>query len=363
MKKNSDQEGPNSHSALIFGQKKPWSDNDNSVWLASTIGFTRNIEKFKFPSKLPPDRKKQVISLIDKGIQSVEGLQKPSLIKGEDIGFLEKEFLVEHFLSMQNYNQAQQGEGFVLDENGEFLAAINIDDHVFLQLTDCRGELETAWNRLVKIDTALGKEIAYAFLPKFGFLTADPTRCGTAMTASVFLQLSGLIHTGQIDPVLEKLMDESLTISGIQGSPTEIIGDILVVQNSYTLGVTEENILSNMRNFITKIMLEERSARALFKKEKGADFKDKVSRAYGVLVHSYQIEAVEALNALSLLKLGAESGWITGLDNKIVNELFFNCRRGHLLRYFQDEKIAQEEIPHRRAEYIHKTLKDVKLVI
>jgi protein arginine kinase len=78
------------------------------------------------------------------------------------------------------------------------------------------------------------------------------------------------------------------------------------------------------------------------------------------LIHSYQIEAVEALNAISLLKLGVDLRWVLGITMEQLNLLFFNCRRAHLLCQFK-EKIPQEEILHKRAEFIHKTLKGVEL--
>jgi protein arginine kinase len=350
-------------SQLILSQKKPWNNNANPIWLASTVCLQRNIEKYKFPGKLDSDRKKQIIALVSKELLSQEAyLAHPYLIKAEEIGFLDKEFLVEHFLSTHNYVQAHLGEGFILDQTGEFLVSLNMLDHMHFQLLDCKGELENIWSRLVKIETLLGKAINYSFTSKFGFLTADPTQCGTALSAAVFLQVPGLIHSEKVDQVLENYADESLIISGIQGSPNEIIGDIIVAKNNYTLGLTEENIISALRTFTTKVLVEENSTRNQIKRENNAEFKDKVSRAYGILIHSYQIEAIEALNALSLLKLGVEANWVEGISNVEINELFFNCRRAHLLCQFQ-EKITQEEIPHKRAEYIHKTLKDIRLLI
>ena len=171
-----------------------------------------------------------------------------------------------------------------------------------------------------------------------------------------------LIHTHKLEKILDATQEDALTISGIQGNPNEIIGDILMIQNNYTLGLTEENILSSMRSFITKIISEETNARHQIKRSDSADLKDKVSRAFGILIHSYQIEAIEALNALSLLKLGLEANWISGIDMQKLNELFFTTRRSHLL-YDSKEKINQEEIPHKRAEKIHRALKDVKLLI
>lgn len=350
----------NSHPLLL--QKKPWSNNSNPIWLASTVSLQRNIEKYKFPGKLDTERKKQIISLVSKNLLATKGLVNPTLIKVEDIGFLEKEYLVEHFLSTLSYNRAHSGEGFVIDDSGEFMATLNLRDHIHLQLIDCKGELENTWSRLVKMETSLGKSINYSFTTKFGFLTADPTQCGTGLLVSIFLQLPGLVHSGTIDEMLEKYADDSINITGIQGNPTEIIGDILVIQNNFTLGITEENIISSLRNFTTKMLVEEKSARSRIKKEESAEFKDKVSRAYGILIHSYQIEAVEALNALSLLKLGIDANWVKGIDNRLINELFFNCRRAHLMGQYS-EKIAQEEIPHKRAESIHKALKNVSLTI
>ncbi len=347
----------------ILSQKKPWSDNANPIWLASTVTLLRNIEKYKFPAKLSSDRKKQIIALVSKDLLEMEGIEHPFLVKGEELGFLEKEFLIEHFLSTHNYNQAHVGEGFILDKTGEFLVTLNMRDHIHLQLIDCKGELENTWSRLVNIETGLGKRLNYSFTPKFGFLTSDPTQCGTGLIVAVYLQVPGLVHSGQIDEMLEKHLDDTLDISGIQGNPTEIIGDVIVVHNNYTLGITEENIISTLRNFTTKMMVEENSARSKIKRDDNAEFKDKVSRAFGILTHSYKIEAVEALNALSLLKLGAEADWIKGIDNKQLNELFFNCRRAHLLRHYSQEKINQEEIPHKRAEYIHTALKHLKLMI
>ena len=354
-------ESDKSHS-LFLQKNKIWSQNDNPLWLASTIQLLRNVEKFNFPSKLNAERSKQLLNFTSREVMNLSELIRPTLLKAEEVSSIEKEFLVEHFLSNQSFHQSAEGEAFVLDESGEFMATLNRRNHIQFELIDTKGELENAWNRLLKIETAVGKTVSYSFSPKYGFLTADPTQCGTALIVTVFLQLSGLVHTEQIDDRLEKLVDESLSVSGIQGSPTEIIGDVLAIQNNYTLGLTEENIVSSIRTTATKIVVEEHAVRNKIRHDQNAEIKDKVSRAYGILIHSYQIEAVEALNAISLLKLGLDLGWVSGVTMNQLNELFFNCRRAHLLCQFQ-EKINQEEIPHKRAEFIHQTLKDVKLKI
>jgi protein arginine kinase len=151
----------------------------------------------------------------------------------------------------------------------------------------------------------------------------------------------------------------------LQGDPTEFIGDIVAFHNSYTLGVTEENILSTLRMLATKFVMEEIGKRKSFKvgnETEVAEIKDKVSRAFAILMHSYQIEAIEALEAISLVKMGLDLEWCKGTTQAILNRLFFACRRGHLLCHY-GEKISIEELPHRRAEFIHQTLHGLELLI
>jgi protein arginine kinase len=353
---------PKDLNSNILDQRKPWADNDHLIWLVTTVHLSRNIDKYLFPSKLETHGQKQIISLLDKELLKLKNLHNPKLLRAEKVTPLEKEFLTEHYLTPNSFHQAQTGQSFVIDDTGRFLGTVNIDDHLNLLYLDTAGEIENTWNNLIDMEMTLGGAFSYSFSSKFGFLTSDPMHCGTGLKVAVYMQVSGLLHTNKLEDILAKLEDENVALSGLHGSATEIIGDILVIENNYTLGLTEENIISNLRAFCTKLQVEEKTARKAIKDNNSPEIKDKVSRAYGVLVHSYQIEAVEALNALSLLKLGVSFDWVKGISVREVNELFFNCRRAHLLRQFKQD-LSQEELLHKRAEYIHQHLKGVSLAV
>lgn len=357
------EKGDQHHSLLCI--ESPWNQNENSIWLGSTLSLTRNLEKFNFPAKLQTEKRKQIISFLTKEILSSKELNQPQIIKAEDLPPIEKEYLVEHYLSAQSFHQAYTGEAFVLDKTGEFLEILNLKDHILLEKVDIKEDLENSWDMLVKIEHEQSSSFNFAYSPKFGFLTSDPSQCGTGLVVTIFMHLPALIYSNQFDEILSKHKDNNVKQTGLQGDPNEIVGDIVAFHNNYTLGVTEENILSTMRTLATKLVVEEKGLRNALKKENDAEvavFKDKVSRAYGVLMHSYQIEAVEALQAISLLKLGLDLDWISGASQIKLNSLLFLCRRAHLLCQC-GLKIAQEELPHRRAEFIHKTLHELKLLI
>lgn len=352
----------NNNKNQLLSLKSPWSTDSNAIWIASLIEMHRNIEKFNFPGKLDTDRQKQIVSFVNKEFVANDLAKNAYFLKGEECTPLEKDFLVEHFLTSESFQHAHLGEAFIVDRKGEFMMAINMRDHLQFYMLETRGELENSWNKLVKMETKLGRSILYSYSPTFGFLTTDPVWCGTGLIIKIFLQLSALIHTNKLAEAVAKYTDDSMMVTGIQGNPSELIGDVVTLQNNYALGLNEENIISQLRTATTRLLVEEKSARAAIKQQESSELKDKIARAFGILIHSYQIEAVEALNEISLLKLGVEFGWLEGLSLVQLNELFFNCRRGHLLRNFS-EKVTPEELRHKRAQFIHEALKYAILTI
>lgn len=340
----------------------PWNENPNSVWLASTILINRNIENYNFPVKLPPERRKQLVSLIAKQVGGLKGFDEPRLLKSEDCTPLDREFFNEHCLTDEGFIQAAQGEAFIFDKKGDSILTVNIEDHLHFHFIDINGQLEKGLASLGALETQLSKTLSFAFSPRFGFLTSSPYTCGTGMVLSLFLQISGLLHGGTWKEVQEKLKDESIEITGLLGRPDELVGDLIVVRNQYSLGVNEESIVASLRAFAMKVLAEESAAREKIKSNESGEVKDKVARAYALLMYSYQIETVEALNEIALMKFGLEMGWITGITLTKLNALFFSCRRAHLLRR-EKEKIPMENVAHKRAELIHRTLKNVTLTI
>lgn len=346
----------------LLNINSPWKKNENPIWLASTLCLSRNIEKFNFPSKLSSDKRNQIISLVSKEIVGFESVVDPVLFRSEEMSPFEKEYLYEHFLTTRSFQEAHHGEGFVVDKSGQFLTAINVQDHLLFLMTDISGELERTLNYLNKIESDIGKNIHYSFSSKFGFLTANINDVGSGFSIYTYLQVPALIHTRSIEEFLIKNSDDSISVTGLQGRPNEIIGDLIVVHNNYTLGMTEETILSHVRTYTIKLLVREKGLRSEIKKNGDPKMKDKVSRAFGLLKHSYQIDAIEALDAISLVKLGVDIEWIKGLSVATLNLLMFDIRRVHLQFQFEEE-FPKEELTHKRSEFIHEALKSAELLI
>lgn len=344
----------------LLSLKNPWSSNANLINLGFMTGVRRNIEKFKFPGRLNLDSREQILNIASQELLKSTHLKNPTFYRASDLDPLKREYIYEHFLTQSSFHEAHKGEGVVVDETGCFLATINLKDHLYLQMTDTSGELEKCWNRLSSLETSIGNNVAYSFSNKFGFLTADPCDCGTALSVWAFLHVPALIHTKNLEEFLVKHRDDSISVHGLQGTVEEMIGDLLIVHNNYMLGLTEENILSSIRSFSTKLVVHEKSARSHLREEENINLKDMVSRSFGLLTHSYKLEVSETLNAISLLKLGHDLGWVSNIEIANLNALFFNCRRAHLLS-LNPEGSKEPQVSHFRASYIHQALKNTTL--
>lgn len=335
----------------IYQLKSRWQESTHSVWIGSTLTLYRNFGKYKFPGALDHSRKEQIISLVYEILKSCPSLKEPALFLSQQLGPLEKEFLFEHFLATTNFYEAHGGEGFITDQEGDFLAVVNLGDHLQLELTDTEQEIEKTWERLVKIEQHICKSVDFAYNPRFGFLTHNPEYAGTGLIIRLFLHIPAIIHTGELPEILEKELEEEVVATGIQGSSSEMIGDLILAQNSCTIGLTEEYLLTTLRMWATKVIVAEVAIRKKLKNNGDVQLKNKVARALGLLTHSYQLETVEALNALSLVKLGLELGWIKGDQPLNFYQIVLDCRRAHLINKLGGG-VEIPQLPRKRAEYL-----------
>jgi protein arginine kinase len=345
-------------SALL--QHTPWEEDKNPIWLASSFILLRNFNKYKFPSKLSEAGAKTLLNSLRSTLEKTSELKNPLFFPAEELSLLDKELLFEHFFCMESFQEAAAGQGFIIDDSYRILALLNLKNHLQLYLLDPNNDLTSAWCRLNKIETEISKSLEYAFSPKFGYLTSDPTQCGTALVALQYLHLPALIHTKKLSET-SKQLDEDVAAMGLEGSLEDPVGDVVILRNHYTLGLTEETILHELQSNAMKLMASEKALRTHLKEENNGTIKDLISRALGLLMHSYQLQTKEALGALSLIKLGIDLGWITGASDTQINQIFFQCRRAHLAHSLKETTADTQEIARKRAEFIHKELQKMEL--
>ena len=155
------------------------------------------------------------------------------------------------------------------------------------------------------------------------------------------LHLPALRLTGKIEKVLEVVNKVNLNVRGVYGEGTEAIGDLYQVSNKISLGVTEEEIVENVKLIVQKLIEQERKAREYLKNQ-GETFEDKISRTYGNLVYARKMTYSECAKIISIVRLGISMGIITEIDNKKLNKISILTKPATLQKYLKKELSAEE---------------------
>ncbi len=341
--------------------ERPWEKNSNAIWLASTISLYRNIDKFHFPQHLNKEKKENISNLIIDALKEQPSLKNAQVFAGEKVSPLERDFLMEHFLVFDTARESQYGRAYVTEQTGSIFIQVNAHDHMQLHIVDPEGKLEESLEKLFVIERGVEEKLPFAFSNKFGYLTADASRCGTGLIVESFVHIPAIVQTGLYEEEIGKESAEGISFSGLQGMPEELIGDLLVVKNKWTVGLKEENIISSSRAAVLRVVAKEQAVREKLVRDKEEALVDKISRAIGTLQNSFTIDTSETLQAISLVKLGIELGWVEGIPHEKVNELFFDSRRAHLATRLKIDLSVTPQIHKERAEFLRAVFAPVKI--
>lgn len=338
---------------------KPWYEHKNPICLLTRIGIKRNLKTHDFPHKLENSFKKELTNMLKNPLMECSKLKNAECFLAKDLAPIDKQFLYEYFLPLKDFSSIRDGEGFIFDQSGKLFFTLNLEDHIELFYLDGEGNLEEGWNTLLNIENYISKQIEFAFDQQFGFLTADFKKCGTALFIQNYLHLPLLIHYNLLEDHLLKFNRNLVDITSLMGSLENITGDIVILSNRQTLGMDEETLIKTIRTYTLKLQLAEKKLRQKAKESQDSLLIDVISKKFGALKHSVILDAKEALNSLSMVKLGLDIELFEGMDMTEFNQLFFGIRKGHIAK--KHPKIKEDEINKKRAEYIQCAIKKLKL--
>jgi protein arginine kinase len=339
------------HTSEWLKSTGPYSD----IVISSRIRLARNLDKLPFPHWANKKHGEQALKIIVDAIGKVDYLKKTTNFDLAQLDSIDKQFLVERHLMSLEHAQKTDHKAVVVDEEEIVSIMINEEDHLRMQVMQSGFNIFEAWNIMNMIDDSLAKELNFAFLAEWGYLTACPTNTGTGMRASVMLHLPALVMTRSIDRVLGAIAKLSFTTRGLYGEGTQATGNFFQISNQISLGLSEDEIIDNINGLIRQIIEQENQAReALISKNK-AMLEDRVNRSLGILKSARIISSQETIELLSMVRLGSDLAIINDLDRRRINELFITTQPAHLQKT-ENRKLSSQERDVKRAELIRNKL-------
>lgn len=300
------------------------------IVISSRVRAARNIKGHTFPCLASDEETAAVLEKISSVMVAKENFAGFCYWPMEQISDLEKQVLVEkHLISPFLARESKYGALFLRQDEAVSIM-INEEDHLRIQAILPGLQLEEAWREAGLYDDLIEGALEYAFDEHFGYLTACPTNMGTGLRASVMLHLPALIMSGQINRFLGALSQVGLTVRGLYGEGTEIVGNLVQVSNQVTLGQSEEEIIHNLYVVIRQVIEQEQNVRQTLLDKNRANLADKAYRALGLLKYAQVMSSHEAIGLISDLRLGYDLGLIKDVDYKLLNELLVIIRPGCL---------------------------------
>jgi len=268
---------------------------------------------------------------------------------------------------------------YVADDQG-LSVMVNGADHVCIRALASGLQPLEVWARLNMVDDILAGSLDYAFDDRYGHLTSDLGHVGTGLRAGVILHLPALAMTGQLGELAQIVQDRQHVLRGLKptvalrilrganagekalhrkagekmarddapasdvvnealysdwygtlcGTIAEAEGDLYLLSNVSTLGISEEEIVYHLRHLSVDVVAKEHEARETLEREGRRRLEDRVCRALGLARNARLLGFSEGLELLSSIRLGVSTGLIADCSMRDVNELLISSQSFHV---------------------------------
>lgn len=302
----------------------------SAVVLMTRIRLARNLAGQPFPGWAKETQKRDIRDQCMQAVAALPQMKRGLAIPVESLDELQKQILVERHLISRELCHAKAGSGIVISKDQSCVVMVNEEDHLRIQVLRAGFQFKKVWNTINTLDTDLEEHIDYAFSPSLGYLSACPTNLGTGIRASAMMHLPALVISGQMEKVVRAVNQLGMAVRGLFGEGSDASGSIFQISNQTTLGESEEGIIKHLHGVLNTIIEQELNARQKLLETDPSKLSDKIGRAFGILQNGYLLNSGEAMNLLSLIRLGIDLGVFPDTQRAIVDRLFIECQPGHV---------------------------------
>ena len=340
---------------------------DSDVVVSCRVRLARNLAGYPFMSRLQPDDARELSVRLQGALTAVALDGDTTWIDVAESDPVLRLLLRERHLASRDLAPSDgkrpvlPGRAVAFGETETASAMVNEEDHLRIQGLAAGFDLERALDRARGLDCALEAHVEYAFDSRLGYLTGCPTNVGTGMRASIMLHLPAL---GLVRPELEKVFTAAqrtgLAVRGMYGEGSRAAGDLYQLSNQVTLGRTEEELVSDLRELVPCVASFERRVREVLLQDQRTAVQDKVSRAWGMLRTARAVPTDVALSQLSLVRLGEKLELLPKGAARDFKRVAIQIQKGHLQALNQEpgKLLEVSERDRLRASYLRRSFAD-----
>ncbi len=293
------------------------SKKNSDVVLYSKIRLARNLADFPFPNRMSREVRKNVTKKIYATVKSSPVANEFDVINLADasrakaLSYAEKQYISPQFA------KDTENSAFMLSADEDISIMMCEEDHIKINAFEAGQDLNEAYRKANELDDIFIRSLKIAYSDKLGFLTSSPINLGTGLKASFALHLPALVQQNALYKLSAMVSKLGLSLRPLHKDGA---GDVYVLSNLVSLGISEKSAIDNVDAICTQIVKQERAAREQLSQDK--DFEDKIYRTLGILKMARKLNESELLDMVSLVRLGISLGYFD-IDYSTAGELMF----------------------------------------
>ena len=267
---------------------------------STRIKLIRNLYNIPFAHRQKSENINEIKQIVEKFIDksAFSGL---TLLDINSLDNNNKRFLKESSIISQD-TESIGNAYLVLSDDEYFVILVNDQDHFKIQIIKPGFELDEAFNIADEVDNELNKFAIYAYSDNYGYITCNPSNSG--FEVSLILHLPVLSFTKRITEAQDIVKLSRFNIEGLKQDGLKTFGSMFILSNGFSKGVSEPELLDEVKKITNKIINLESEARENYFAEHRIQLEDKIYRSYGLLKYARRISYVESMDLLSDIRLG-----------------------------------------------------------
>ncbi len=323
--------------------------------LSSRARLARNLEGLPFPIACGEEELERARGMVLEAVS-----RRVSEDRDWPVSFAEElsknaiEMLAEDHVTGVSFSDRPAGRAVAMARDNGRSVIVNDEDHLRIQAVLPGAQFARVWKAVDEIDSMIEREVQYSFDQNTGYLTSCPSNVGTGLRISAMLHLPALVISGEIGRTIRALGQAGIYVRGLYGEGAGVVGNIFQIANKRTLGRTEEFIVSNMDMLVRQVVDNERTARKMLARDEPLDLADRAYRSLGVIERCRRVSYYEALELVSMVKLGVETEVLPVGDFDMLEVA------GGIGPYHLREKLggdaAEEEVEVERAVHLRRMI-------
>jgi protein arginine kinase len=302
---------------------------DADVVLSSRARLARNLADFSFPGRASEsDLRRTAQEIRRAALADTERLADLTPVSIPALSSRDSAELLDARRISPELAEGGQHRYALLDDSGLLSVFINEEDHIRIQALAPGNAVLAALRAAEDADTRLAKRLMYAQSPEWGYLTTALSNMGTGLRLSALAHLPALAFLGRLPETLKSFYDLDISVRGAHGEYSQAAGDLYQVSNAVTFGVQTVHLAGRVRPVVDYLVKSEREAR----EEVATSHRERVlalaQEAWGKVERADRLDAVTALDLLSLLRLSASVGLTPAPDAVVFATLVMTLHTG-----------------------------------